>query len=159
MSAETPWSDPDHDIMADIMEVRRKPLTTGPAQTVIGTDFGDKMQAAVELILNAKRNAVERWGETPMEIRVGTRAGLDYFRRAAGTMPQRPDLPPWDVHDGDSICGLRIVVDRRIQPDMIRIGSLVYVVGTGNNGVAEGTMVRIDTRGLPGSPDFTILPS
>lgn len=107
----------------------------------------DAMRAAIETVTRAREITMRAGGYVDC-ISVGIGAGLAYFQRAVDTLP-RPrtsPLPPWQVHDGDSIAGLRIVVDPHMRPDQIKIGSVIYVIGTGDNGIPEGTMIRIDMR-------------
>lgn len=117
-SVTYPWADSDHDAR-------------------------DAMHDAMETVLAARR-ATERAGGYVDRIDVGSGAGLDYFQRAADTLPKKPDGSSWRVFSGDSIAGLRIVVDPDMRPDQIRIGSVIYTIGTGDNGIPEGTMIRVD---------------
>lgn len=104
----------------------------------------DAMREAMEAVL-AARAAAERAGGYVDRISVGAGAGLDYFQRAASSLSKPPGIP-WKVFDGDSIAGLRIVVDPDMRPDQIKIGSVIYTIGTGDNGIPEGTMIRVDMR-------------
>lgn len=103
----------------------------------------DAMQDAMEKVLTA-RKATERAGGYVDRISVGSGAGLAYFQRAADTLPKLPDGSSRQVFSGDSIAGLRIVVDPDMRPDQIKIGSVIYTIGTGDNGIPEGTMIRVD---------------
>jgi hypothetical protein len=106
-------------------------------------DARDAMHDAMETVLAARR-ATERAGGYVDRIDVGAGAGLAYFQRAADTLPKMPDGSSWQVFSGASIAGLRIVVDTDIRPDQIRIGSVIYTIGTGDNGIPEGNMIRVD---------------
>jgi hypothetical protein len=106
-------------------------------------DARDAMHDAMETVLAARRST-ERAGGYVDRIDVGSGAGLDYFQRAADTLPKKPGGSSWRVFSGDSIAGLRIVVDPDMRPDQIKIGSVIYVIGTGDNGIPEGTMIRVD---------------
>jgi hypothetical protein len=117
-SVTYPWAGPDHDAR-------------------------DAMHDAIETAL-AARKATERAGGYVDHIDVGSGAGLAYFQRAADTLPKMPDGLSRQAFSGDSITGLRIVVDPYMRPDQIRIGSVIYTIGTGDNGIPEGDMIRVD---------------